>query len=123
MKCCGSPTRDPDTAGCARPRCPQPALLRPRARPAPQPALLEVQQLFNRHAFWASNRLVGLSRTSSDGFSCAVQLIVMVSNDLRGHCPGRRVIKELLHAPPVVDVVGVLDNHQQCRFLPPTGLL
>ena len=37
MKCCGSPTRDPDPAGSPCPRRPRPALAGPRAGSAPQP--------------------------------------------------------------------------------------
>ena len=93
----------------------------------PSRALLKLQRLFDRHAFWArgrsmaqlrrllagsdavvslwrGKRLVGFGRASSDGFSRAVLWDIVVAGDLRGHGLGRRVIEELLHAPPVVGV-------------------
>ena len=127
MKCCGSPTRDPDPAGSPCPRCPRPALAGPRAGSAPRRALLKLQRLFDRHAFWArgrsfdqlkrllagsdavvslwrGKRLVGFGRATSDGFSRAVLWDIVVAGDLQGHGLGRRVIEELLHTPPVVGV-------------------
>ena len=43
MKCCGFQTRDPDPGGSPCPRC-------------PSRALIKLQRLFDRHAFWASFR-------------------------------------------------------------------
>ena len=127
MKCCGSPTRDPDPAG---PPCPGAPGLRwlglgPDLRPSR--ALLKLQRLFDRHAFWArgrsfaqlrrllagsdavvslwrGKRLVGFGRATSDGFSRAVLWDIVVAGDLQGHGLGRRVIEELLHTTPVVGV-------------------
>ena len=92
----------------------------------PSRALLKLQRLFDRHAFWArgrsllscallagseavvslwhGKRLVGFGRATSDGFSRAVLWDIVVAGDLQGHGLGRRVIEELLHAPPVVGV-------------------
>ena len=93
----------------------------------PSRALLKLQRLFDRHAFWArgrsfaqlrrllagsdavvslwrGKRLVGFGRASSDGLSRAVLWDIVVAGALRGHGLGRRVIEELLHAPPVVGV-------------------
>ena len=93
----------------------------------PSRALIKLQRLFDRHAFWArgrsfaqlrrllagsdavvslwrGKRLVGFGRATSDGFSRAVLWDIVVAGDLRGHGLGRRVIQELLHTPPVVGV-------------------
>jgi len=93
----------------------------------PSRALLKLQRLFDRHAFWArgrsfaqlrrllagsdavvslwrGKRLVGFGRATSDGFSRAVLWDIVVAGDLQGHGLGRRVIEELLHTPPVVGV-------------------
>ena len=93
----------------------------------PTRALLKLQRLFDRHAFWArgrsfcqlrrllagsdavvslwrGKRLVGFGRATSDGFSRAVLWDIVVAGDLQGHGLGRRVIEELLHTPPVVGV-------------------
>ena len=93
----------------------------------PSRALLKLQRLFDRHAFWArghgfaqlrrllagsdavvslwrGKRLVGFGRATSDGFSRAVLWDIVVAGDLQGHGLGRRVIEELLHTPPVVSV-------------------
>jgi len=93
----------------------------------PSRALLKVQRLFDRHAFWArgrsfdqlkrllagsdavvslwrGKRLVGFGRATSDGFSRAVLWDIVVAGDLQGHGLGRRVIEELLHTPPIVGV-------------------
>ena len=93
----------------------------------PTRGLLKLQRLFHKHAFWArgrsradlrrmlrgspvvvslwrGKRLVGFGRASSDGFSRAVLWDIVVAGDLQGHGLGRRVIEELLHAPPVVGV-------------------
>ena len=93
----------------------------------PSRALLKLQRLFDRHAFWArgrsfsqlrrllagsdavvslwrGKRLVGFGRATSDGFSRAVLWDIVVAGDLQGNGLGRRVIEELLHAPPVVGV-------------------
>ena len=90
-------------------------------------ALLKLQRLFDRHAFWArgrsfsqlrqllrgsdavvsfwrGKRLVGFGRATSDGFSRAVLWDIVVVGDLQGHGLGRRVIEELLHTPRVVGV-------------------
>ena len=93
----------------------------------PSRALLKLQRLFDRHAFWArgrsfdqlrrllagsdavvsvwrGKRLVGFGRATSDGFSRAVLWDIVVAGDLQGHGLGRRVLEELLHAPAVVGV-------------------
>ena len=93
----------------------------------PSRALLKLQRLFDRHAFWArgrsfaqlrrllagsdavvslwrGKRLVAFGRATSDGFSRAVLWDIVVAGDLQGHGLGRRVIEELLHTPPVVGV-------------------
>ncbi|WP_028953306.1 GNAT family N-acetyltransferase [Synechococcus sp. CC9616] len=93
----------------------------------PSRALIKLQRLFDRHAFWArgrsfaqlrhllagsnavvslwrGKRLVGFGRATSDGFSRAVLWDIVVAGDLQGHGLGRRVIEELLHSPPVVGV-------------------
>ena len=93
----------------------------------PTRALLKLQRLFDRHAFWArgrsfgqlrrllsgsdavvslwrGKRLVGFGRATSDGFSRAVLWDIVVAGDLQGHGLGRRVLEELLHAPAVVGV-------------------
>ena len=93
----------------------------------PARALLKLQRLFDRHAFWArgrsftqlrrllagsdavvsvwrGKRLVGFGRATSDGFSRAVLWDIVVAGDLQGHGLGRRVLEELLHAPAVVGV-------------------
>ena len=44
MKCCGFQTRDPDPGGSPFPRC-------------PSRALIKLQRLFDRHAFWARGRI------------------------------------------------------------------
>ena len=82
----------------------------------PSRALLKLQRLFDRHAFWArgrsfaqlrrllagsdavvslwrGKRLVGFGRASSDGFSRAVLWDIVVAGDLQGHGLGRRVIE------------------------------
>ena len=93
----------------------------------PNRALLKLQRLFDRHAFWArgrsfgqlrrllagsdavvslwrGKRLVGFGRATSDCCSRAVLWDIVVAGDLQGHGLGRRVIEELLHTPPVVGV-------------------
>ena len=93
----------------------------------PSRGLIKLQRLFDRHAFWArgrsftqlrrllagsdavislwrGKRLVGFGRATSDGFSRAVLWDIVVAGDLQGNGLGRRVIEELLHAPPVVGV-------------------
>ena len=93
----------------------------------PSRALLKLQRLFDRHAFWArgrsfaqlrrllsgsdavvslwrGKRLVGFGRATSDGFSRAVLWDIVVAGDLRGHGLGRRVLEGLLHSPAVVGV-------------------
>ena len=93
----------------------------------PSRGLVKLQRLFDRHAFWArgrsftqlrrllagsdavislwrGKRLVGFGRATSDGFSRAVLWDIVVAGDLQGNGLGRRVIEELLHAPPVVGV-------------------
>ena len=93
----------------------------------PSRALLKLQRLFDRHAFWArgrsfaqlrrllagsdavvslwrGKRLVGFGRATSDGFSRAVLWDIVVAGDLQGHGLGRRVLEELLHTPAVVGV-------------------
>ena len=93
----------------------------------PSRALLKLQRLFDRHAFWArgrsfaqlrrllagsdavvslwrGKRLVGFGRATSDGFSRAVLWDIVVAGDLQGHGLGRRVIEELLHTAPVAGV-------------------
>ena len=79
----------------------------------PTRALLKLQRLFDRHAFWArgrsfsqlrrllsgsdavvslwrGRRLVGFGRATSDGFSRAVLWDIVVAGDLQGHGLGRR---------------------------------
>ena len=93
----------------------------------PSRALLKLQRLFDRHAFWArgrsfgqlrrllagsdaivslwrGKRLVGFGRATSDGFSRAVLWDIVVAGDLQGHGLGRRLVEELLHTPAVVGV-------------------
>ena len=93
----------------------------------PTRALLKLQRLFDRHAFWArgrsfaqlrrllsgsdavvsfwrGRRLVGFGRATSDGFSRAVLWDIVVAGDLQGHGLGRRVLEELLHSSAVVGV-------------------
>ena len=93
----------------------------------PSCALLKLQRLFDRHAFWArgrsfeqlrrllagsdavvsvwrGKRLVGFGRATSDGFSRAVLWDIVVAGDLQGNVIGRRVVEGLLHAPAVVGV-------------------
>ncbi len=93
----------------------------------PSRALLKLQRLFDRHAFWArgrnfnqlrrllagsdsvvslwrGKRLVGFGRATSDGFSRAVLWDIVVAGDLQGHGLGRRVVEELIHTPAVAGV-------------------
>ena len=93
----------------------------------PSRALLKLQRLFDRHAFWArgrsfsqlrrllagsdavvslwrGRRLVGFGRASSDGISRAVLWDIVVAGDLQGRGLGRRVVEELLHDPAVAGV-------------------
>ena len=93
----------------------------------PSRALLKLQRLFDRHAFWArgrsisqlrkllagsdavislwrGKRLVGFGRATSDGISRAVLWDVVVAGDLQGNGLGRKVIEELLHTKQVVGV-------------------
>ena len=93
----------------------------------PSRALLKLQRLFDRHAFWArgrsfaqlrrllagsdavvslwrGKRLVGFGRATSDGLSRAVLWDIVVAGDLQGHGLGRRLIEELLHTRAVVGV-------------------
>ena len=77
------------------------------ARICPSRALIKLQRLFDRHAFWARGRsfgqlrlagrqrcgreplagqgLVGFGRATSDGFSRAVLWDIVVAGDLQGH--------------------------------------
>lgn len=93
----------------------------------PTRALLKLQRLFDRHAFWArgrsfrqlrrllagsdavvslwrGKRLIGFGRASSDGFSRAVLWDIVVAGDLQGHGFGRRVVEELLHDPAIAGI-------------------
>ena len=93
----------------------------------PSRAMLKLQRLFDRHAFWArgrsfgqlkrllagsdavvslwrGKRLVAFGRATSDGFCRAVLWDIVVAGDLQGHGLGRRVVEELLHTPAVVGV-------------------
>ena len=93
----------------------------------PSRALIKLQRLFDRHAFWArgrslkqlkrllsgsdavvslwrGKRLVGFGRATSDGFSRAVLWDIVVAGDLQGHGLGRRVVAELVHSSAVVGV-------------------
>ena len=93
----------------------------------PSRALLKLQRLLDRHAFWArgrsleqlrrllagsdavvsvwrGKRLVGFGRATSDSCSRAVLWDIVVAGDLQGHGIGRRVVEELLHSPSVVGV-------------------
>ena len=90
----------------------------------PSRALLKLQRLFDRHAFWArgrsftqlrrlligsdavvslwrGKRLVGFGRASSDGIYRAVLWDVVVAGDLQGRGLGRQVVEALLSAPKV----------------------
>ena len=90
----------------------------------PRGALLKLQRLFDRHAFWArgrslaqlrhllagsdavvslwrGKRQVGFGRATSDGFSKDVLWDIVVAGDLHGHGLARRVVKELLHTKKV----------------------
>ena len=92
----------------------------------PSRALLKLQRLFDRHAFWArgrsfsqlrgllagsnavvslwrGKRLVGFGRATSDGVSRAGLWDMVVAGDRHGHGLGRRVIEEL-HTSSVVGV-------------------
>ena len=93
----------------------------------PSRGLLKLQRLFNKHAFWASQRsscdlrrmlagspvvvslwrgkrLVGFGRAASDGRYRAVLWDIVVAGDLQGRGFGRRVVEELLHTPSVAGV-------------------
>ena len=93
----------------------------------PSRALLKLQRLFDRHAFWArgrsfaqlrrllagsdavvslwrGRRLVGFGRASSDGISRAVLWDIVVAGDLQGRGLGRRVVEALLEAPDLQEV-------------------
>ena len=138
MKCCGSPTRDPDRLVHHAP-----GALGLRwlglGRICARAGRCQLQRLFDRHAFWAHGRgfaqlrrllagsdaVVSLARQAAgglrpghlDGFSRAVLWDIVVAGDLQGHGLGRRVIEELLHTPPVVGVEQtVSDDHQECRL-------
>jgi ribosomal protein S18 acetylase RimI-like enzyme len=88
----------------------------------PSRGLLQLQRLFDRHAFWArgrslgmlrrllagspvvvslwqGRRLVGFGRASSDGVCRAALWDVVVAGDLQGRGLGRQVVEALLHAP------------------------
>ena len=88
----------------------------------PSRALLKLQRLFDRHAFWArgrsfaqlrrllagsdavvslwrGKRLVGFGRAASDGRYRAVLWDIVVAGDLQGRGLGRRVLEALLEAP------------------------
>ena len=101
----------------------------------PSRALLKLQRLFDRHAFWArgrsfvqlrrllagsdavvslwrGKRLVGFGRATSDGFSRAVLWDIVVSGDLQGHGLGRRVIEELLHTGCADSAAGGVGSDQ-----------
>ena len=93
----------------------------------PSRALLKLQRLFDRHAFWArgrsfaqlrrllagsdavvslwrGKRLVGFGRATSDGFSRAVLWDIVVAGDLQGRGLGRRVVEALLASPHLREV-------------------
>ena len=93
----------------------------------PSRALLKLQRLFDRHAFWArgrsfaqlrrlligsdavvslwrGKRLVGFGRANSDGFSRAVLWDIVVAGDLQGRGLGRKVVEALLSSPRLRDV-------------------
>ena len=88
----------------------------------PSRALIKLQRLFDRHAFWArgrsfsqlrrllagsdavvslwrGKRLVGFGRAASDGRYRAVLWDIVVAGDLQGRGLGRRVVEALLEAP------------------------
>ena len=88
----------------------------------PSRGLLKLQRLFNKHAFWASQRsscdlrrmlagspvvvslwrgkrLVGFGRASSDGIHRAVLWDIVVAGDLQGRGLGRQVVEALLDSP------------------------
>ena len=110
----------------------------------PSKALLKLQRLFDRHAFWARGRSFGQLRQLLAGSDAVVSLwrgkrLVasegqppMVSAephcgtlpgyDLQGHGLGRRVIEELLHTRPVGRGKGLSNDDQECRVLQATGL-
>ena len=101
-------TRDHDPAGSPCPGAPGLRWLGLGADLHPRRALLKLQRLFDRHAFWArgrsffqlrrllvgsdavvivwrGKRLVGFGRATSDGFSRAVLKDIVVADDLQGH--------------------------------------
>jgi N-acetylglutamate synthase-like GNAT family acetyltransferase len=90
----------------------------------PSRALLKLQRLLNKHAFWAQDRsraelrrllagseavvslwrgkrMVGFGRATSDGVCRAVLWDVVVAGDLQGRGLGRRVVEALLDAPSI----------------------
>ena len=93
----------------------------------PSRALIKLQRLFDRHAFWArgrsfsqlrrllagsdavvslwrGKRLVGFGRAASDGRYRAVLWDIVVAGDLQGRGLGRRVVEALLEAPTLQEV-------------------
>lgn len=93
----------------------------------PSRGLLKLQNLLNKHAFWArgrsrrqlrrllagseavvslwrGKRLVGFGRATSDGLCRAVLWDVVVAGDLQGRGLGRRVVEALLAMPAVRSV-------------------
>ena len=93
----------------------------------PSRALIKLQRLFDRHAFWArgrsfaqlrrllsgsdavvslwrGKRLVGFGRAASDGRYRAVLWDIVVAGDLQGRGLGRRVVEALLEAPDLQEV-------------------
>ncbi|KZR79905.1 acetyltransferase [Prochlorococcus marinus str. MIT 1342] len=93
----------------------------------PTRGLLKLQRLFNKHAFWASDRtiaqlrrllsgstvvitlwrnkrMIGFGRATSDGICRAVLWDVVVAGDLQGCGLGRQVVEALLNAPSISSV-------------------
>ena len=96
-------------------------------RCCPSRALLKLQSLFDHHAHWArgrsfdqlrrllagsdavlslwrGKRLGPFERATSDSFSRAVLLDIVLARDLQGRGLGRRVVEELPHSPAVARV-------------------
>ena len=93
----------------------------------PSRALLKLQRLFQKHAFWAKarstsdlrrmllgsavvvslwrgKRLVGFGRATSDGIHRAVLWDIVVAGDLQGRGLGRQVVEALLESKQLMHV-------------------
>ena len=93
----------------------------------PSQGVLQLQKLFNKHAFWAQQRsykqlckllknstvvislwsgqrIVGFGRATSDGIFRAVLWDIVVADDLQGLGLGRQVVDALLTSPKLKNV-------------------